>query len=164
MAIRTCLVRAAWLSMSLLVAPAFGSTFIITDDELEADLFPEVAASIRENLDRLPSRRLSSGQRRVVLHALERMERHFSEDPDRNQWRIREDQRRVNSILAPAATRNDGHSAVVCKQVRDVGTRIPRTQCRSRIEIESDEFEAKRQMTKRGAGGLPCGDRDKRSC
>lgn len=142
---RPCL---RWLlaMLAFTVAPLHAGTFVITDDELDAELFPAVAESIRVNLDKVPRSRFSRANRKVVLRSLERMEHFFAEDPQRHDWRIRQEQRRVNSALLPAVAPDRSGAQVVCRRVKDVGSHIHKTECRSRQEIEAEREAAQRIM------------------
>lgn len=146
--------------LACLAAPAWAGTFVITDDELDAEIFPAVAESIRVNLDQVPRSRFSRTNRRVVLRSLERMERFFAEDPQRHDWRIRQQQRRVNSALLPAVAPDRSGAQVVCRRVKDVGSHIHKTECRSRQEIEAERAAAHAALDRPGIacepGGTPC--------
>lgn len=154
----TTLLRLAFAGLALFALPAAASTFLVTDDELEPDLFPAVAESIRANLDQVG---LSSAKRTQVLRLLDRMEGHIADDPIRHHSRVRQDQRRLNAALAPELTPTHRRAEVVCQQIRPVGSKIPVTRCRDRQTIEDEHHEAQRLATKPricrvGGGGGNC--------
>jgi hypothetical protein len=134
----------------VLAAPLFAfaftaqaSTFIVTDDELEPDVFPAVAESIRVNLNG-PSapQGMSPAKEKRVLRSLERIQAYLDEDPQRHQSRIRNEQARLNAALAPQVARQGSRSDMVCERIRPVGSNIPTTRCRSRQQVEEDRVRA----------------------
>lgn len=134
----------------LLAAPLFAlamtasaSTFIVTDDELAPDVFPAVAESIRANLNgpNAPQGMTASKQQRV-LRSLERIQGFLDSDPERNASRIRNEQARLNAVMAPQVARQDGKSQVVCQRIKPIGSNIPTTRCRSRQTMEEEEYNA----------------------
>lgn len=134
----------------LLVAPCFANTIVLTDDLLTPELYPEAAAAIRHNMQYISERTLSPAKRDVVMRSLERIERFIADDPDRHRLRIQMEQRRVNSMLTPAVATNTAGAEVVCRRIKDVGTNIWRTQCRTRAEIEEQKFASDELL---GVGG-----------
>ncbi len=137
-----------------LATPVVASTFVITDDELDPEIFPAVAESIRTHLNQIPKSKLSGASRELVLRSLDRMERFMADDPRRHDDRIRQDQRRVNSALLPAVARDRTGAEVVCRRVKDVGSHIHKTQCRSRQEIEAERQASMKLLTR---PGIQCG-------
>lgn len=141
--------RPALLGITLLAVSSltFASTFIITDDELDAEIFPQVAESIRVNLDgpNAPAG-LTASRKQQALRSLERIERYLAEDSHRNVNKIRNEQIRVNAALAPTVARNDNKSEVICRRVKKVGTNIPTTECRTRAEMEAAEQAAHEEI------------------
>lgn len=144
--------RLKWLAvlLAVLAVPAAASTFIITEDELDPEIFPAVAEAIRANLAQLPPRNLSNSRRKAVLRSLERLERYFDEDPQGHRWRIDQERVRVNSMLAPAVAENSSGAEVVCQRVKRIGTNIPSTRCRDRLEIENEREAAQKLLTTPG--------------
>lgn len=128
-------------------AAAAGSTFVVTEDELQPDVFPQVADSIRANLEGPNSpKNLSSGERRRVEDSLDRMEAMIEEDPVGNHTRIRNLQGQVNAILTPLVARNTANSNVVCERVKQIGSNIPTTVCRNRADRDADEKAAEEEI------------------
>lgn len=125
---------------------AQAGTFVITEDELDPEIFPTVAESIRSNLDEISGSKLTRAKRVVVLRSLERMERFLAEDPRRHHDRIRQDQKRVNSALLPAVAGDGSRAQVVCRRIRDVGSHIDKTECRTRAEIDRESEAANRML------------------
>lgn len=125
----------------------FASTFIVTDDELEADIFPQVAESIRANLDgpNAPPG-LSAANKATALRSLDRIQEYLDEGLDSDARRIRNEQARVNAALAPSVARNDGKSEVICHRVKKVGSNIPTTVCRTRAQMEAEEQAAEEEI------------------
>jgi hypothetical protein len=134
-----CLKALSFIGLFLLALPAAAQSLIVTEDELAPDRFPEVAETIRANLDPLG---LSPARHEQVLRLLQRMEARIAEDPARYHRRIRHEQKRLNSVLAPAMTVNQLGANVVCKPVKPVGSRIPFTECRDRLTMETEERAA----------------------
>lgn len=143
--IRTLTTLAASL---LLAAGAHANTFLITDEELDPEIFPAVAESIRANLHRAAEpRTLSSAEQRKALRSLERLEQWVGQDGSRNEGRIRAEQIRFNALLAPKVAR-DGRAEndVVCRRIRAVGSNIPTTDCRTRAQRELDKQAAQEEI------------------
>ena len=144
------------MGLSLLVAsmglPA--STFVVTDDELHPDVYFQVADSIRANLqgDNAP-RGLTTARRKQVLRTLDQLARYIEDDPVANASKIRNAQRRINSALLPQVAVNDGKTDVVCRRIKRVGTHQPSTECRSRQQMEQDEFAAEDMIQRMQPGG-----------
>ncbi|MBX3726422.1 MAG: hypothetical protein KF823_10970 [Xanthomonadales bacterium] len=139
----------ASLAAALLIsAAAHANTFLISDDELDADIFPAVAESIRANLHRAAEpRSLSRSEQRQALRSLERLEQWLAEDRPANASRIRAEQIRFNALLAPKVARSgDKSNDVVCQRVRPVGSNIPTTDCRSRAQRDLDRHAAHEQI------------------
>jgi hypothetical protein len=129
--------------------PLFASTFIITTDELEADIFPQVAESIRVNLEGPNSPPgLSSARKQDVERSLERLGKLIEDGGQPTDERVRGLQDRINSSLAPQVAKNDGKSEVVCRRVRKVGSNIPTTECKTRRELD-DEAQFAKEMIDR---------------
>lgn len=143
----TRLARLLALPLLALTLSAGAGTFIVTDDELDPEIFPAVADSIRANLDgpNAPAGMTSAKQKRV-LRSLERIEGFLADDPQRHQSRIRNEQVRLNAVLAPQVAREDGRSEMVCQRIRPVGSNIPTTRCRSRQTIEDEEQLAQEEV------------------
>lgn len=141
--------RSAFLGFALMAASfgAFASTFIVTEDELNAELFPEVAESIRVNLDgpNAPAG-LTPAKKQQVLRSLERIQGFLDDGAEPDSRRVRSEQARLNAALAPAVARNDGKSDVICQRVKKVGSNIPTTVCRTRAEMEADEYAAEEEL------------------
>lgn len=128
---------------------AAGSTFVVTEDELHPDVFPQVADSIRANLKGPNSPRgLTRAERQQVANALDRMEAMLEEDPVRHHSRIRILQSRVNATLTPRVARNDARSDVVCERVKLVGSRIPTTVCSNRSERQLNEHISEEEFSR----------------
>lgn len=134
-------------ALLMLAMSAGASTFIVTDDELDPTVFPTVAASIRANLDgpNAPAG-MTAAKRDRVLRSLDRIQSFLDDDPQRNQSRIRNEQVRLNAVLAPQVAREDGKSQMVCQRVRPVGSNIPTTRCRSRQTIEDEQQLAQEEI------------------
>ncbi len=131
---------------------ASAGTFIITEDELDADIFPQVAESIRVNLDGPDAPQgLTSAKKRDVLRTLERLEELLANNPDRTSA-IRSAQARINAALAPTVARNDNKSEVICRRVNKVGSNIPTTQCRTREEMEREKQLADEELQRMQQG------------
>lgn len=145
--------RWAALLLAFFAGQAAANTILITDDELDAGVFPVVAESIRANLDLLASRDLPPARRRVVLRSLENMERYFDEDPEGHRWRIGQERLRINSMLAPAIARNHPDAQVVCQRVKRIGTHIRSTRCMTRIEMELEQHAAVSLLTTPNVNG-----------
>jgi hypothetical protein len=127
---------------------AMGSTFAITEDELDPAIFPAVADSLRANLDgpNAPSG-LSEARKADVRRSLDELEDLLLRDDGRsNSERVRGLQDRINTHLLPQVAKNDGKSEVVCRRVKKVGSNIPTTECRTRAEMDRDEHLADEQM------------------
>jgi hypothetical protein len=141
------IVRHAIVASLLLTGTAAASTFVVTDEELGPDIFPQVADSIRANLDgpNAPTG-LTTARKQDVLRSLQRIEEFLDEDPEGNGSKIRSEQRRINAALAPTVAKNDGKSEVICRRIRKVGTNIPTTECRTREEMEREEQHAEAQI------------------
>ena len=139
--IRPLLVALAFLAASL---GAHASTFVISEDELDPEIFPAVAESIRSNLEGPNApRALTTSEKRHVMRSLETLERLIADDPVGNRSRILTAQGRVNATLAPAASgQDDGKSDVVCRRVKRTGSSIPTTHCRPRNSINRDKENA----------------------
>jgi hypothetical protein len=136
----------------LLVAlTATAQSLIVTEEELAPDRFPDVAAQIRDNLDQIG---LSSARREQVLQLLQRMETRIAEDPERHHWRIRQEQRRLNTALGPDLTVNERGAKVVCRRIRPVGSKIPITECRDRQTIETEQDAAVRMLDRAGVDSI----------
>ncbi|MFB9068981.1 hypothetical protein [Pseudofulvimonas gallinarii] len=134
----------AALALLAFACGAQASTFVISEDELNPDVFPEVADFIRTNLEgpNVP-KALTDAEKRIVMRSLDTLERLIAEDPVRNRARIRTAQARVNATLAPAvAGTDDGKSDVVCRRVKRTGSSIPTTQCRPRDALARDKRNA----------------------
>lgn len=130
-----------------LALSASASTFIVTDDELNPEVFPAVAESIRANLDGPNAPAGMTGAKRTqVLRSLERIQGYLDDDAMRNASRIRNEQVRLNSVLAPQVAREDGKSQMVCQRIKPVGSNIPTTRCRSRQTIEDEQYHAQREI------------------
>ncbi len=146
--------KLAFLGLLVLTATAASaSTFIITDDELDPEIFPQVAESMRENLDGPDAPNgLTSARKQDVLRSLSRIESYLDENPDENATKIRNEQRRINAALAPTIAKNDGRSDVVCRRIKKVGSNIPTTECRTRAEIERDQQFANEELQRMQQG------------
>lgn len=141
--------RSLLLGIALTAASfnGFASTFIVTDDELEADIFPQVAESIRANLDGPNAPQgMTASRKQQVLRSLARIEAYLEEDADKNARKIRNEQVRVNAALAPSVARNDNQSEVVCRRTKVVGSNIPTTVCRTRAEMEAEKHAAHEEI------------------
>lgn len=141
--------RSAFLGFALMAASfgAFASTFILTEDELDADVFPEVAESIRVNLDgpNAPAG-LTPAKKQQVLRSLERIQGFLDAGSEAKDRRVRNEQARLNAALAPSVARNDGKSEVVCRRTKQIGSNIPTTVCRTRAEMEAEEYAAEEEL------------------
>jgi hypothetical protein len=137
------------------VSPSFANTIVLTDDLLTPEHYAEAAEAIRHNMQFIPDRDLSSNRRDVVLRSLDRIERFMADDPDRHRFRIQMEQRRINTMLMPAVAKDTANAEVVCQRIKDVGSHIVRTQCRSRHEIELEKYAAQELLTRRTASCPP---------
>ena len=134
-------------ALLVLAMSAGASTFIVTDDELDPSVFPAVAESIRANLDGpgAPAG-MTAAKRDRVRRSLDRIQAFLDDDPQRHQSRIRNEQVRLNAVLAPQVARQDGKSQMVCQRTRPVGSNIPTTRCRSRQAIEDEQHLAQEEI------------------
>lgn len=149
MNIRHALFRSILTGLALVASfNVFADSFIVTDDELDAAVFPEVADSLRVILDSPEAPQgLSSARKRDVLRTLDRLESLVAEnDPEGNRRKIRSAQARINAALAPTVARNDTKSEVICRRVNKVGSNIPTTECRTREEMEREKHLADEQL------------------
>jgi hypothetical protein len=136
------------LAFLLLAAlPAAASTFIVTDDELDPAVFPAVAESILANLDGANAPLgMSPAKRQRVERSLARIQEFLDDDPVRHATRIRNEQVRVNRVLAPQVASPDGRRDVVCQRIKPVGSHIPTTRCRDRQTIEEEQYAAQEEV------------------
>jgi hypothetical protein len=143
----TRLARLLAAPLLALAMSAGASTFLVTDDELDPEVFPAVAESIRANLDgpTAPAGMTAAKQQRV-LRSLERIQGFLDDDPVRHASRIRNEQVRLNAVMAPQVAREDGKTDMVCQRIKPVGSNIPTTRCRSRQVIEEEQFHAQREV------------------
>ncbi len=122
---------------------ASASTFVLTEDELDAETFPLAAESIVSNLEGSNEPNgLTSARKAQVRRSLVNIQRFLDDDAVGNHQKIRSEQKRINTALTPAVAKDDGKSEVVCRRIMRVGTKIPSTECRTREEMEREEYLA----------------------
>lgn len=137
------------LALTLFSLNTVAGTFIVTDDELDAEIFPQVAESIRVNLDGPNAPQgMTPAKRQQAMQILDRIENYLVDDPDGSSRKVRNEQARLNALLAPTVARNDSRSEVICQRRKKVGTNIPTTVCRTRAEMEAEEYAAEEELAR----------------
>ena len=118
------------------------TNLILTEEKLDPAHFPQAAQTIRENLDNPALMRLSEAQKSDVLVTLERLQSALAEGAPPTGSRVQAMQRRINRTLTPAMAPKQATSDVVCERVLPVGSRIPRTECKTRSERDQEQYLA----------------------
>jgi hypothetical protein len=126
---------------------------LLRDEAITADGFAAEADRIEQAMAAGAWPRLGPGERADISASLGRIATLLAEGGPGHADLVRNEQVRINSLLAPALTASN-RSDVVCRRVRPVGSNIPTTVCHRRAALESHSRDVQNELINQADFGI----------
>lgn len=139
--------RIAWLLAVTVSGAAFGAQLPLDDDALNEKDFPAAVAAIHTGMQPGgPYAGLKPEQRQLVEEALEKIADHLNSGAPESIQDARQEQSRVNGILATVSAPKDDSDKKICRRERPLGSNIPQTVCYRQSELDARSSKARNEI------------------
>ncbi len=134
-----------FVALLLWAGTASAGAPLLRDEAMTAAAFPAEAERIEAALAAGEWQRLGPGAEAEVRAGLRRIAGWLEDGEDRELAMARNEQLRINALLAPALTASNT-SEVVCRRVKAVGSNIPSTVCHRREALEAHSRDVQNDL------------------